>query len=818
VVAAPYAPGPHGYLRRVQENHDRESAFTKLFQLVAASVVAGVLVAFVALPGVSGIGVTARDAAAAFDNMPSELNTSPPPEKTVVYAANGSQLATFFDEYRESVRLDQVADVMRKSIVAIEDSRFYEHGALDIKAAIRALATNAQAGATKQGGSSLTQQYVKNLLLENADTPAQERAVIAPTVGRKLRELRYALDIEKKMSKDQILQGYLNVAYFGAGAYGVQAAAKRYFDKPASKLNLAESALLAGVTNSPYAYDPTLHQGAALKRRNTVLYRMSDLGIITRQQADRTANEPIKLNQHKPQGGCDTSKAPFFCEYVRYEMLNILSNGTYWKLKPSKQAVILRKLKRGGYNIRTTLDPQAQRAAEDGLASEVASGEKQVGVQAMVEPGTGKLKAIATSKGFGNGKQQTSINLAADSQHGGGVGVSAGSTFKVFTLMAALDQGIPVSTSFNSPAQISIGGFSPCVYDGYMKIDNREMHGKNLTSGTWDVGNAGDSEKGQFNLRTGTWHSVNTFYAQLERRVGVCDAIKMAENFGLKRADGNRLLPFTSQVLGTNEVDMVHLSAAYAGIAARGKYCAPIAITEVTDAKGNKLKVPKPDCQQAVDRDIADETTKILKGVLSQGTAKGVPSVGRPAAGKTGTCESYSCAVFAGYTPNLASAVAYWDIRGGFKYPVYGVYGATIPGPIWARSMRQALEGRPVMSFTEPTNDFGDVTSVDVPDLKGASVGVAKAELAAAGFSATVSPSPVQSDQPIGTVAYTTPSGGSKAEQGTTVLIFISNGKNVAGGGPGNGNGNPGLPGIPGSNGGTGNRGNGFHWPPQTTP
>jgi membrane peptidoglycan carboxypeptidase len=204
--------------------------------------------------------------------------------------------------------------------------------------------------------------------------------------------------------------------------------------------------------------------------------------------------------------------------------------------------------------------------------------------------------------------------------------------------------------------------------------------------------------------------------------------------------------------------------------------------------------------------------------VLSQGTAKGVPSVGRPAAGKTGTCESYSCAVFAGYTPNLASAVAYWDIRGGFKYPVYGVYGATIPGPIWARSMRQALEGRPVMSFTEPTNDFGDVTSVDVPDLKGASVGVAKAELAAAGFSATVSPSPVQSDQPMGTVAYTTPSGGSKAEQGTTVLIFISNGKNVAGGGPGNGNGNPGLPGIPGSNGGTGNRGNGFHWPPQTTP
>jgi membrane peptidoglycan carboxypeptidase len=799
-----------GTLRCVQQNQGRGNAFTKLFQLVAASVGAGVLIALVALPELGGIGMSARNAGAAFDDMPSELDTTPPPEKTVVYAANGSQLATFFDEYRESVRLDQVADIMRKAIIAIEDSRFYEHGALDIKGAIRALATNAQAGETKQGGSSLTQQYVKNLLVESADTPAEERAVVAPTVGRKLRELRYALDVEKKMSKDQILQGYLNVAYFGAGAYGVQAAAKRYFNKPASKLTLAEAALLAGITNSPYAYDPTLHQEAALKRRNTVLYRMSDLAMITKKQADQAANQPIKLDQHKPKGGCDTSSAPFFCEYVRYDMLNILSNGKYWKMTPAKQAEVLRKLKRGGYTIRTTLDTQAQRAAEDGLAGEVSPESKRVGVQAMVEPGTGKLKALATSKKFGNGKYQTSINLAADAQHGGGVGVSAGSTFKAFTLMAALDQGIPVSTSFNSPAHISIDGFSPCVYDGYMKIKNRQQHGKNLAGGTWHVGNAGDSEQGMFNLRTGTWHSVNTFYAQLERKVGVCDAVKMAENFGLKRADGNRLLPFTSQVLGTNEIDMVHLSAAYAGIAARGKYCPPVAITEVTDAKGHKLKLPKQGCRQAVDQDVADETTKILKGVLSQGTAKGVPSVGRPAAGKTGTCESYSCAVFAGYTPNLASAVAYWDIRGGFKYPVYGVYGATIPGPIWAESMRQALEGKPRMSFKEPSNDFGDVSDVGVPDVKGQSVGVAKAELAAAGFNATVSPSPVQSDQPKGTVAYTSPGSGAKAEEGTDVLIYISNGGgSSAGQGDSNGRGDLGEPGFQGDAGDPG----GFRWP-----
>ena len=392
----------------------------------------------------------------------------------------------------------------------------------------------------------------------------------------------------------------------------------------------------------------------------------------------------------------------------------------------------------------------------------------------MVEPGTGKIKAIAASKDFGSGSDQTTINIAADAAHGGGIGVSAGSTFKVFTLMAALDQGIPVDTKIPSPAHISLGGFKPCrytgVYAGHRYSDTW------LGGGRWSPSNAGDSEKGTFDLKKGTWESVNTFYAQLEKRVGVCDAIKMAQNFGMKRADGNPLVPVPSQVLGTNEIDMVHLAAAYAGIAARGKYCAPIAITEVTDPTGKKLALPRQDCHQAVDQSLADETTSILRGVLTKGTAKKVPSVGRPAAGKTGTCEEFSCAVFAGYTPNLAAAVAYWDLRGPFDHKVYGIYGATIPGPIWARSMRYALAGQPVLSFTDPTSTYGDVGTITVPDVKGESVGVAKSELAAAGFTTTVSATSVPSRQPKGTVAYTSPSGDSTADQGSTVLIFISDG------------------------------------------
>ncbi|MBX6769116.1 MAG: transglycosylase domain-containing protein, partial [Actinomadura rubrobrunea] len=444
---------------------------------------------------------------------------------------------------------------------------------------------------------------------------------------------------------------------------------------------LEEAALLAGITQNPAAYDPIRNPRDARKRRDTVLYRMYQLGHITKAQADAAAAKPIELNRTEPVGGCETSKAPFFCEYVRYEMLNILSDGKYWKLKPKEQQDVVNKLNRGGYTIRTTLDMQAQRALDQAVRSRVAPAGNRVAVEAMVEPGTGNIKAIGQSKRFGAGSGRTTLNLAADSAHGGGSGVSAGSTFKTFTLAAALAEGIPVNTTIHSPQTTTISGYQPC----------RMPNGKMLGGGTWTMSNAGDSEAGDFNLKTGTWHSVNTFYAALEKRVGVCDAVKMAEKFGMRKATGQPLDPYPSQVLGTNDVDMVHLAAAYAGFAARGKYCPPVAITEVVDNEGKKLKLPEHECRQAVDTAVADKVNEILQGVLTKGTARG-NGIGRPAAGKTGTCEEFTCAVFAGHTPNLAAAVAYYDFRGPWQYKVYGVYGADIPAPIWAQSMRKALE------------------------------------------------------------------------------------------------------------------------------
>ncbi|RFS87074.1 PASTA domain-containing protein [Actinomadura spongiicola] len=759
---------------------DRAKAASTLLRLLGAGVVAGVLAAFIALPAVGSAGLTARDAANNFEDMDSQLKTTPPSEKTVVYDSEGKPFATFFDKYRESVRLDQVAPVMRQAIIDIEDSRFYEHGALDLKGTLRALATNVESEKT-QGGSTLTQQYVKNLLVDAARTREEYRDATAPTVGRKVRELRYALDIEERLSKDQILEGYLNISYFGAGAYGVQAAAKRYFSVPASRLTLGQAALLAGITQNPTAYDPIRNPKDARSRRDIVLNRMAELGHITKQQAAAEAAKPIELNPTDPVGGCETSKAPYFCEYVKYDLLNILSDGKYWQLTPKEQENVVNKLNRNGYTIRTTLDPQSQRAVDKTLRSTVPPAGNRVAAEAMVEPGTGKVRAIGLSKQFGPGKGRTTINLPADAAHGGGNGVSAGSTFKVFTLAAAINQGIPVSTTINSPQTTTVGGFQSCKYTG--NYQGKKYENDTLGGGTWTLSNAGDSEKGNFNLKTGTWHSVNTFYAYLEKRVGVCNAVKMAEKFGMKQGNGNALLPLPSQVLGVNDIDMVHLAAAYAGFAARGKYCAPISVTEVVDAEGKQLELPKSDCRQALDEDVADKVNSILQGVLTQGTATG-RGIGRPAAGKTGTCEEFTCAVFAGFTPNMAAATAYWDYRGPWRYKVHGVYGADIPGGIWQQSMQRALAGRPAPGFRTPSRDFGDTARV--PDVKGNTIAQATAKLHAAGLRARVAPGSVPSDKPKGTVVSTSPAAGSEAPPGTSVILYVSNGEN-RGGSPGGG-------------------------------
>ncbi len=671
----------------------------KVRALATAGLLAGLLSAALSLPVALPAGLGVRAARHAFETLPGELTAPMLPQSSVILAADGSKLATFYYEDRVEVPLAKVAPIMRQAIVAIEDSRFYRHGALDAKSILRALLANLSAGTVVEGGSTLSQQYVKNALAEMATSAEARRAALEPTAARKLRELRYAVGLEKRLTKDQILQGYLNIAYFGDGAYGVEEAARHYFGVHAAELSLDQAAMLAGIVRAPASYNPRLHPVAGRARRDTVLDRMAELKMITPAQAAAAKAGPVRLRLTSMPNGCVTSYAPFFCDYVQHE---ILADRAFGRTPHERRAL----LQRGGLRIRTTLEPRMQKAAQRTLDSHVPpdNADGKAAAEVLVRPGTGEITAMAIDRRMGDSTKRGTlwVNLAADSDHGSSLGMQAGSTFKVFTLAAALDEGMAFGDKLNAPKRFRPVGFRDCA-------------GRRVGDPSASLGNAGDGEGGrEFTLVTGTWHSVNTFFLALERKVGLCATYKMAARLGMRQANGKKLLQYPSFTLGFNTVSPLRLAAAYAAFAARGRYCTPIAITSVTGPSG-PIAVPRARCRQAIDPGVADAVSHVLRGVLTKGTAKG-NDIGRPAAGKTGTVDDFSAAWFAGYTPDMASAVWVGDPRGGYRHPLRGVclggscyaqvYGADVPAPIWRETMEAALRQIPAHGFHAPPREY----------------------------------------------------------------------------------------------------------------
>ncbi|NUT39060.1 MAG: penicillin-binding protein [Thermoactinospora sp.] len=687
----------------------------KVIKLGAAGAAGGVLAAALVIPAVGGAGLAARNVATTFVDLPPAPREEPLSQVTTLLDKNGRRFAQFYEANRTTVPLSKVSPVMRKAIVAIEDARFYEHGGLDVKGTLRAALTNTQAGGVRQGGSSLTQQLVKNILVENAETDAERKDATAPSLARKISELRLALAMEEKYRKDEILERYLNIAYFGAGAYGIEAAANRFFSVPAARLSLSQAATLAGAVRTPFSTDPSLGSKQRQKlaeRRDTVLDRMAELGVITAKSAAAAKRAPLGLRMTPVPGGCEASRYPFFCLYVQRELL---SNPVFGNTVQERR----RRLSRGGLVLRTSLDPTAQRAAERAISSRVRPQDTEVAAEAMVEPGTGLIRAMAASKKFGrnpgdrNNGPRTTYNLPADVAHGGGMGFQAGSTFKVFTLATALQQGWRFNQGFGTPGRfVPSAGFRDCaghpVNDPNAKVYNASGEGKG----------------GPHSLSTGTWKSVNIFYMMLERKVGLCNVVQTAKSLGIARADGGKLREVPTFTLGVNEMDPVTVAASFASFGARGRYCRPQAIVEILDREGQRTRI-SPACEQALDREVADAVNHVLRGVFSQGTMKG-QSIGRPAAGKTGTNNGYTSAWFAGYTPDLAAAVSVGDIRGSYRYPLTGVrigsryygsvQGAALPGPIWVSSMAAALRNTRGTGFVGP--DMGRFGGGHTPGLE----------------------------------------------------------------------------------------------------
>jgi membrane peptidoglycan carboxypeptidase len=733
------------------------------------SIVAGVLLAGILLPFVGGIGIAARTASNNFESLPADLKVPPLPQRSTVVAANGDTIASFYDQDRVSVPLSQVPQVMQQAIIAIEDVRFYEHSGIDIKGALRALLANGSSGTVTQGGSTLTQQYVKNVLVEDAHTKKEKAAAIADTLGRKIQEARYALALEHRLTKKQILGRYLNIAYFGDGAYGVGTAARHYFNEPVGKLTLAQSAMIAGMVQSPDAYNPRFHPQAALDRRDTVLDQMLKYHFIDQAQFDHAHSQQIRLHVHQQPNDCTTSPYPYFCDYVKHVFERTPGLG-------------LGLLKRGGLTVQTTLSPKMQAAANQGVAGYVHAKEpsKVVGAEALVQPGTGKVRALAVSQKYGNDikKGENVYDYAVDRKFGGSPGFQAGSTFKMFVLAAALKQGIPLSTAIKSPQSlVDFPGYKNCA-------------GQSLSYSPF-VSNAGDSEAGTFNLKTGTWQSVNTFYAQLEQRTGLCAPVKLAEAMGIRQGTGKPPEQIPSFVLGSGGgtgFTPLDLAGAYATLAAHGKYCSPIVITKITDSRGRTIPVPKSQCHQVLDPGLANTVTSILEGVLTEPGATGLADVlsNRPAAAKTGTVDHSEGSVFAGFTPQLASAVwvgiptaprtSLLGLTFGGVFHGSPIFGATLAGKIWQATMNAALAGEPVLQFAPPDPSFEIGQSATVPDVSGQSPSTAEAILTSAGFSPIIEPTQVNSTEKAGTVASTSPAAGTTLGEGSTVEILVSNG------------------------------------------
>ena len=730
-----------------------------LGRLVAFAAIGGVLAAAMVIPVVAATGILVRNQADKFTTI--SLSATGLPQRSEIMNSKGQLLAyvygvdvpyyntsdsasalQYFGWDRAPVTYSQISPNMVNALVAIEDSRYWQHGAIDLRGTVRAAVNDLQHKPV-QGGSTIAQQYIKNVLLleaEKADNKQDLQEADAETLSRKLNELRMAVAAEHQESKQDILAGYLNDAYFDYNAYGVESAAETYFNTTAAKLSVTQAATLAGIVENPTAYDPIDYPKTALQRRNTVLARMAQTNNgLTAAQAAKDEAKPLGLDVSIPESGCQAATvgtAGFFCQYVEEVFLH---DAAYGKT-PMDRAKLLAT---GGLKIYTTLNPQDQAAANEAVNYVVPSTSgyfnpgHNADTEAMVQPGTGQILAMAEDRPYGTGHGQTEINYAVNTAYGGSTGVQTGSSSKLFTLLTALKQGVPFGFQLTVPGSTTVTGYTNC---------KGEPTGTTSSGGLgYTVSNAEGPGKSTDSLYTGTTNSINVFYAELEQKVGLCNVVHTAVDLGMTRADGSSLLSwdgkvppaddFPSFTLGSVNVSPLSMAAAYATVASRGTYCSPVAIGKIVTNTGGTMAVPSASCHRALSSSVADAVNYILQGVLTTGTAGNIGGLsGRQAAGKTGTSnvegnDGTPYAAFAGYTPNLVSYTSVFnpisptgDTMGGSSscYRLESgslscpgeMFGADAPGSTWHMSFDHAALG-PVDYFVpvppdSPFNSMGN--------------------------------------------------------------------------------------------------------------
>lgn len=715
--------------RRITRTMPATQLVALLLAFVLAAGVGGVLAAGLVIPMVAGANAAADSTVAIYDEVPAELEPRPMSQQSRIYAANGKLLATFYAQNRIVVPLDEISEPMQHAVIAIEDERFYEHGGIDVQGMTRALANNV-AGHATQGASTLTQQYVKNMLIDQALQEGDKFGVIKASedsISRKLTEAKMAISLEKTMTKDEVLQGYLNAAQFGSRSiYGVEAAARYYFDKHASELSVVEAATIAGITKSPSRFDPTVNPEEARERRDLVLQNMWKLGYISTEERDKAKKKSIKktLDVNPTEIGCAAAgDSAFFCDYVTKEIVN---NPVFGETKAERQQLLYR----GGLEIHTTLDPKKQKAAAQAVKDAVNPGDAS-GLQsaiASVEPGTGKIIAMAQNIPYTpseGGKGTTRVNYAADPTHGASGGFQVGSNFKPFVLAEWLKEGHTLSERVNATKQARWpqNFKTPCV-------------GNLAAAEPWAPANSEGVEVGYISALEATYESVNTAYAAMGYQLDLCKLRDTAWDMGFRPTNsrnGKVTAPekedidiFAPMIIGTQESTPLYQAAAYATLASGGTYCSPVAITSVEGPGGKDYDVPDAKCDKnALPENIANTVVYAMEQVFKgTGTARALGGLadGRPVAGKTGTSQLSAQTWFTGFTPNLSTSV--WvgnadkpnedhtsgNVVNGKYYRI--LYGSTIAAPAWKQYMDKAVSDLPAKDFGNADPDLVGVGAI----------------------------------------------------------------------------------------------------------
>ena len=770
----------------MSENHPRRTpAFASALGLVGMASLAGVIITAMVAPAVAVTGVAANSAIGVFDALPEFIDIGELAQKNTLWAQNTNdpadgytRIADLYWQDREEIPLSEMSPHLVSAAVAGEDRRFFEHAGVDAASIIRAALGNVISGGIQSGASTLTMQLVKNIYVQRSlYLPTEEerqqayQQAIETSFDRKLNEMKLAIGLEKRFTKEQILEAYLNITGFGGNTYGVQSAAQRYFGKSAADLTPAESASLIAIVQYPASRNlssPDNYE-ANQKRRDAILRAMHDMEFITDAELETALNTPVDsrfVNLTEPTNGCLVANeyARFFCDYVVKNVRNFESLGATPEEREARWRL-------GGLDVYTTLNLELQKTAQDRVWEVIPNDEERLelgGAISSVEVKTGRVLTMAQNKVFndteeGGGITATAVNFNTDRPYGGSSGFQVGSTYKVFALLAWLQRGYGLQEVVDAATtEMNQQDFLDTCADG-----------GGPWVGPWQFKNSGNAVFTSVTVYQAVTGSINTAFASIARQLDQCEIRRAAESLGVHRADGNVLQTNPSAVLGTNEIAPLTMAVAFGGIANGGVVCDPIVIDRFVTATGQEIPGQESKCRQGITPDVAAAAASPMRGVMTGGTGTaGNPGGPVPVIGKTGTTDRQNHTWIVGSSTEVASAVWVGNIKGEYSLARIG-NGRTMRHQVFRTTMALANEMYGGEAFPAAPERLVNGAGVSLPDVTGLYFEEAQALLA--GFGLMAQPLEfVDSDLPEGAVAGMQTPPGTRMARGQIVYLFLS--------------------------------------------